>query len=54
MDGSNTQSLTVLAAVALTPEDPSEAETQQAKLIIEPELLVVVMLNCGGGGYTKH
>ena len=50
VDGCSTQSLTVLAAVALTPEDPSEADTQKAKLIIAPELPVVVMLDCGGGG----
>ena len=49
VDGYSTQSLTVLAAVALTPEDLSEADTQQAKLVIAPELPVVVMLDCGGG-----
>ena len=32
VDGFSTQSLTVLAAVALTPADPSEADTQQASL----------------------
>ena len=50
VDGSSTQSLTILAAVALTPVDLSEADTQQAKLVIAPELPVVVMLDCGGGG----
>ena len=50
VDGSSGQSLTVLAAVALTLVDPSEADTQQAKLVIAPELPVVVMLDCGGGG----
>ena len=50
VDGSSTQSLTVLAAVALTSADPSEADTQQAKLVIAPELPVVVMLDCGGEG----
>ena len=54
VDGTTTQSLAVLAAVAITPADPSEADAQQAKLAIEPELPVVVMLDCGGGGYTKH
>ena len=50
MDGSSTQSLTVLAAVALTPVDPSEADTQQAKLVIAPDLPMVIMLDFGGGG----
>jgi len=50
VDGTSTQSLAVLAAVAFTPADPSEADTQQAKLVIAPELPVVVMLDCGGGG----
>ena len=49
VDGTGTQSLAVLAAVAFTPADPSEADTQQAKLVIAPELPVVVMLDCGGG-----
>ena len=49
VDGSSTQSLTVLAAVALTPADPSDADTQQAKLVIAPELPVMVMLDCWGG-----
>ena len=49
VDGSSTQSLTVLAAVALTPADPSEADNQQAKLVIAPDLPVVVMLDCEGG-----
>ena len=43
------KSLAVLAAVAFTPADPSEADTQQAKLVIAPEL-PVVMLDCWGGG----
>ena len=50
VDGSSTQSPTVLAAVALTPADPTEADTQRPKLVIAPELPVVVMLDCGGGG----
>ena len=50
VDGSSTQSLTVLAAVALTLVDPPEADTQQAKLVIAPEFPVVVMLDCGGEG----
>ena len=50
VDGTSTQSLAVLAAVAFTPADPSEADTQQAKLVIAPELPVVVMIDCGGGG----
>ena len=54
MDGSSAQSLTVLAAVALTPVDPSEADTQQAKLVIAPELPVVVMLDCGGEAASLH
>ena len=49
VDGTRTQGLSVLAAVAFTPADPSEA-----KLVIASELPVVVMLGCGGGGYTKH
>ena len=48
VDGTSTQSLAVLAAVAITPADPSEADTQQAKLVIAPELPVVVMLDYGG------
>ena len=47
-DGTSTQSLAILAAVAFTPIDPSEAGTQRAKLVIAPELPVVVMLDCGG------
>ena len=50
VDGTSTQSLAVLAAVAFTPADPSEVDTQHAKLVIAPELPVVVMLDCGGGG----
>ena len=50
VDGSSTQSLTVLAAVARTPADPSEADIQQAKLVIAPEIPVVTMLDCGRGG----
>ena len=50
VDETSTQSLAVLAAVAFTPADPSEADTQQAELVIAPELPVVVMLDCGGGG----
>ena len=48
VDGTSTQSLAVLTAVALTPVDLSEADTQQAKLAIAPELSVDVMLDCGG------
>ena len=47
--GSSTQSPTVRAAVALTPADPSETDTQQTKLVIAPERPVVVMLDCAGG-----
>ena len=54
VDGTSTQSLAVLVTVAFTPTDPSEADTQQAKLVIAPERPVVVMLDCGGGGYKKH
>ena len=54
VDGSRTQSLAVLAAVALTPVHPSEEDTQQAKLVIAPGLPVVVMLHCGGGAATLH
>ena len=43
MDGTSTQSVAVLTAVAFTPTDPSEADTRQAKLVIAPELPVVVM-----------
>ena len=50
VDGTITQSLAVLAAVAFTPADPSEVDTQQAKLVIARELPVVVILDCGGGG----
>ena len=50
VDGSSAQRLTVLAAVALTAADPSEADTQQPKPVIAPELSVVVTLDCGGGG----
>ena len=50
VDGASTQSFTVLAAVAFTPADPSEADTQHTKLVIASELPVVVMLDCGGGG----
>ena len=50
MDGTSTQSLAVLAAFVFTPADPSEADTQPAKLGIAPELPVVVMLNCWRGG----
>ena len=50
VDGTSTQSLAVLAAVALTPVDTSVTHNQQAKLVIAPELPVVVMLDCGGGG----
>ena len=42
VDGSSTQSLTALADVALKPADPSEADNQQAKLVIAPEVSVVV------------
>ena len=48
VDGTSTQSLAVLVAVAFTPADLSEADAQQAKLAIAPELPVVVMLDCGG------
>ena len=50
VDETSTQSFTVLAAVAFTPADPSEADTQHAKLVIAPELPVVVMLDCGREG----
>ena len=50
VDGTSIQRLAVLAAVAFTPADPSEAHVQQAKLFIAPELPVVVMLDCGAGG----
>ena len=50
VDGTSTQSLAVPAAVAFTPADPSEADIQQAKLVIAPERPVVVMIDCGGGG----
>ena len=52
VDGTSTQSLAVLVAIALTPVDPPEADTQLAKLVIALELPVVVMLDCGGGGST--
>ena len=48
VDGTSTQNLAVLAAVAFTPADPSEADTQEAKVFIARELPVVVMLDCGG------
>ena len=34
VDGTNTLSLAVLATVAFTPAEPSETDTQQAKLVI--------------------
>ena len=54
MDETSTQSLVVLAAVAFTPADPSETDTEQAELVIAPELPVVVMLDCGGEAASLH
>ena len=48
VDGTSTQSLAVLEAVAFTPVDLSEADTQQAKIVVAPEPPVVVILECGG------